>query len=50
MMLSSSPEGDEVVQAPREVIAAVSIDSLEETGGDPKVHSQDVHVAGEETK
>jgi len=33
-----------MVQAPREIVAAVRIDSLEETGRDPEVHGQDVEV------
>lgn len=48
VVLSSSPEGNEVVQAPWEIVATVSIDSLEETCGDPEVHSKDVEIAGEQ--
>lgn len=44
-MLGSSPERQEVVQAPGEVVPAVRIDGLEETGGDPQVHGHDVQVA-----
>lgn len=49
-MLSSSPEGNEVVKTPWEIISAVSIDSLEETGSDPEVHGKDVEVASDETE
>lgn len=45
VVLSTGPERNEVVKTPWEVITAVSIDGLEETGCDPKVHGQDVEVA-----
>lgn len=45
VMLSTSPEGKEMVQRPREIVAAVRIDSLEKTSSDPEIHGQDVKVA-----
>ena len=47
VMIGSSPERQEMVQAPRELVAAVRIDGLEETEDDPEVHGQDVEVLGE---
>ncbi len=44
VVLGTSPERNDVVQAPWEIVAAVSIDSLEETGRDPEVHSYNVEV------
>ena len=44
MMLSTSPEREEVVQAPWELVTAVSIDSLEETEDNPEIHCQDVEL------
>jgi len=48
MVISAGPEWHEVVQAPREFVTAVRIDSLEEASNDPDVHSQDVQIAGEQ--
>lgn len=45
--LSSGPSGEEVVQAPWELVSAVGIDGLEEPENDPCVHGQDVQVAGD---
>jgi hypothetical protein len=47
VVLSASPEGQEVVQAPGELVTAVRIDSLEHTEDDPNVHGQDVEVFGD---
>jgi len=47
-MLSTGPERQEVVQAPREFVATVCIDGLKQTAGDPEVHGQDVKVLGAE--
>lgn len=44
MMFSSGPERKEVVQAPGELVATVSIDSLEKTANDPEIHCQDVEL------
>lgn len=45
VMLSASPDGEEVVQGPWEVVSGVRIDGLEETEDDPEVHGDDVQVA-----
>lgn len=37
------------MQAPWELVAAVSINSLEQPQNDPNVHGQDVEIAGEST-
>ena len=42
MVIGTSPERQEVVQTPREFVAAVCIDGLEETEDNPEVHGQDV--------
>lgn len=47
VMLGTSPEREEVVQAPGELVSAVRIDSLKETAGDPEVHGKDVEVLRE---
>jgi hypothetical protein len=47
VVLGAGPEGQEVVQAPWELVAAVRIDGLGETDGDPDVHCQDVEVLGD---
>lgn len=47
VVISACPEGQEVVQAPREFVTAVRINSLEQTTNDPEVHGQDVQFAGE---
>ena len=44
VMISTGPEGEEVVQAPWEFVSAVSIDSLEETEDNPKIHCQNVEL------
>jgi len=46
VMLSSSPEWDEVVERPWEFVSRVGIDSLEETEDNPNVHGDDVEVSG----
>lgn len=46
VMISTSPEGKEVVQAPGELVARVGVDGLEETKDDPNVHGKDVEVLG----
>lgn len=47
MVIRTCPEGQEMVQAPRELIAGVCVDGLEQTEDDPNVHGQDVEVARE---
>jgi hypothetical protein len=44
VMISTGPEGQEVVQAPWELVTAVSIDSLKETEDNPEIHCQDVEL------
>lgn len=47
VVISTGPEGQEVVERPRELVAGVSVDGLEETENDPNVHGHDVEVAGD---
>ena len=47
MVLRSSPEWQKLVQTPRELVAAVRIDGLEQPAYDPEVHSQNVQVASD---
>jgi hypothetical protein len=49
VVLGASPERKEVVQAPRELVAAVRINGLEYTDGDPGVHGENVEVLGDGT-
>jgi hypothetical protein len=44
-MISASPEGEDVLERPREIVSAVSIDGLEEAEDDPNVHGENVKVA-----
>ena len=45
VMISTGPEGEEVVQAPWELVTAVGIDGLEETEDNPEIHCQDMELA-----
>jgi len=45
VVISPGPEGEDVLERPREIVSAVSIDGLEETEDDPDVHGKDVEVA-----
>jgi len=45
VMFSTGPERKEMVQAPREFITTVGIDSLKEAADDPEIHCQDVELA-----
>lgn len=47
VMVSAGPEGQEVVQAPGEVVATVGIDGLEEAQDNPEVHGDEVKLAGQ---
>lgn len=47
VVVGTSPEWQEVVKAPWELVSAVRIDGLEEAQDDPDVHGQDVEVPGE---
>jgi hypothetical protein len=49
VVFSTSPEWEEVMQAPGEFVTTVSVDSLEKTEGDPDVHSQDVEILCEQS-
>lgn len=45
MMISTCPERQEVVQAPRKFISRVGINSLEKSEQNPNVHCKDVEIA-----
>lgn len=47
VVVGTGPEGEEVPQAPREVVTAVGIDGLDETEENPRVHGEEVEVVGE---
>jgi hypothetical protein len=47
VVLSASPERQEVVQTPWELVAAVRVDSLEHTEDNPDIHGQNVEVSGD---
>jgi len=47
VVLSASPEGQEVVERPGELVARVCVDGLEEAKDDPDVHGQDVEISGD---
>lgn len=47
VVLRASPEGKEVAQAPREVIARVRVDSLEQTEDNPHVHGEQMQVTSD---
>lgn len=49
VVVSAGPQGEPVPQRPREIVARVRIDSLEETERNPHVDSGDVQVLAEET-
>jgi len=46
VVLGTSPEWQEVVQAPREVVTTMRIDGLEYPKNNPDIHCHDVKVAG----
>jgi len=48
VVLGAGPEGKDVVQRPREIITAVSIDSLEQPKYNPDVDSDNVEILREE--
>lgn len=45
MVVCARPEGNDLVQAPREVVARMRIHRLEQPQNDPDVHSDNVQVA-----
>ena len=47
VVLRAGPEGQEMVQAPRELVAGVRVYGLEQAQDDPEVHGQDVQVLSE---
>ena len=47
VMISTGPEGKEIVQAPWEIVTAVSINGLKETKDDPEIHGQDVELTSD---
>lgn len=47
VVLGAGPEGEEVAQAPGEVVAAVGVDGLEESQDDPDVHGEEVELASD---
>lgn len=47
VMVGTSPDGEEVAQAPGEVVATVGVDGLEETQDDPNVHGDEVEIASD---
>lgn len=49
VVLGSSPEWDEVVKRPWELVSGVSVDSLEKTEDNPDVHGDDMEVSSEST-
>jgi len=48
VVIGTGPEREDVLERPREIVSAVSVDGLEETEGDPDVHGEDVEVASAE--
>lgn len=48
MVICATPERDDVLQRPGEIVPAVRVDRLEETQGDPDVDAEDVQVGPEE--
>lgn len=47
MVVSTSPDGQEVVEGPGELVAGVGVDGLEDTQDDPDVHGQNVQILGD---
>lgn len=45
VVMSASPDGEDVAQTPGKVIAAVRVDGLEKTENDPGVHGEEVELA-----
>lgn len=44
MEIGTSPEGQELAQAPREIVTTVSVNGLEETENNPQIHGEKVQV------
>lgn len=47
VVLGSRPKGEEVMQTPREFVAAMRINGLEESEDDPQIHCQNVQIFGD---
>jgi len=47
VVISTGPEGDEVMQAPGELVPGMSIDGLEEAADNPQIHCHNVEIFGE---
>lgn len=47
VVLGASPEGQEMVETPWELVTAVRINGLEDTEDDPNIHCQDVEILGD---
>lgn len=47
VVVGTSPEWEEMVQAPGELVSRMRIDRLEETADDPQVHGDNMQVLGE---
>lgn len=45
MIVGTSPEWEEIMQAPRELVAAMRIDGLKNTEHNPNVHGEDMQVS-----
>jgi hypothetical protein len=48
VMIGTGPERQEIMQAPWKFVAAVSIDSLEETEDNPEIHGQDMELTSDQ--
>lgn len=46
-MIGTGPEGEEMMQAPRELVAGVGVDGLEQAEDDPDVHGDDMQFLGD---
>ena len=42
MMTGAGPEGQEIVETPRELIPRMGVNGLEEAANDPEVHREDM--------
>jgi hypothetical protein len=47
VMVGTSPDGEEMMKRPWELISGVRIDSLEKAENDPEVHGEDMKVASQ---
>lgn len=48
VVVCATPERDDVLQGPREIVPAVRVNRLEKTEGDPDVDAEDVQIGPEE--